>query len=227
LLNYGTVFLHRRTPEADDFEFPGVVSPFKLKVKIQLLLDNLSRDPQLMAISQSVPAADGVPGGREEQRQPSRSRFLRYALIVFVIVALPTYCNLKLMRSTETMHPGERREISLFTDTLVMSSGGNVPSFQWQKKDASAITAQAFVEKADRPELAQLVEIGVRTGEVSMIEMDPGRVIRIDFTVELHVSPSAPAGDIDLLVVFRHPKFVYPPVVGGELRKRMRVKVVA
>lgn len=227
LLNYGTVFLNRSASKNDYFEFPGVVSPFQMKEKIQRLLNNLSHDPQLMAISQSVPKADGVPGGRKEQKQPSRFRFLRYALIAFVIVALPTYCNLKLMHSTETMHPGEQREVALFTDTLIVPPGGPVPAFQWEKGDAYAITAQAFVERAERSELIELVEVGVRTGEVSLIKTGEGKVIRIDFTATLHVRPTAPTGDIDLLFVFRHPKFVYPPVVGGELLKRVRVKVVA
>jgi hypothetical protein len=227
LLNYGTIFLRRSASKSDYFEFPGVVSPFQMKEKLQRLLSDLSHDPQLMAISQSVPEADGVPGGREEQKQPSRFRFLRYALIAFIIVALPTYCNLKLMFSTQTMRPGEQREIPLFTDTLIMPPGGTVPAFQWDREDASAITAEVLVERAERSELTELVEIGVRTEEVTLIKTGEGNVIRIDFTVTLYVRPPAPTGDIDLLIVFRHPKFVYPPVVGGELHKRVRVKVVA
>jgi hypothetical protein len=174
-----------------------------------------------------VPEADGVPGRRAEQKKPSRFRFLRYGLIGFVIVALPTYCNLKLMYSTQTMHPGEQREVSLFTDTLIMPPGGGVSAFQWETEDAYGITAQVFVEKAERSELTELVESEVRTGEVTLIKTGEGKVIRIDFIITLHVQPTAPTGNIDLLVVFRHPKFVYPPVVGGELRRRVRVKVVS
>jgi hypothetical protein len=227
LLNYGTVILRRGASKLDRFEFSGVASPVQMKEKIQRLLNDLSHDPQLMAISQAVPLASGVPGGREEKKPPSRFRFLRYALVAFALVALPTYCNMKLRHDTETMHPGERREVALFTDTIVMPASGR-PAFQWEPLDANAITVQTFVEKAERSELIESVEIGVRIGEVSLIEIGSGgKAIRIDFTATLNVRPTAPTGDIDFLVVFQHPKFVYPPVVGGELRKRVRVKIVA
>jgi hypothetical protein len=142
LLNYGAVFLYRGESGSDYFEFPGVVSPFQMKEKIQRLLSDLAHDPRLMAMSKGVPEADGVPGRRAEQKKPSRFRFLRYASIGFVIIALPTYCNLKLMYSVQTMHPGEEREVSLFTDTLIMPSGGGVPAFQWETEDAYGITAE-------------------------------------------------------------------------------------
>lgn len=82
------------------------------------------------------------------------------------------------------------------------------------------------MEKAERSELTELVESKVRTGEVTFIKTGEGKIIRIDFTITLHVRPTAPTGDIDLLVLLQHPKFAYPPVVGGALRKRVRVKVV-
>lgn len=226
LFNYGNVILRYGTGPRDYIELEGVTDPFRLMQRIQKLVQDLPKKPALLALSRSIPERRST--GVEPKAKPSRFRVVRYALIAAAVIGLPTYCNMKTMFWSETINPGQTRDVQLWANTMVLQPGGPVPEFQWEKEDQYSVKADVLVDKADKAEKAELIEavqVNVDPGEVLLIKMGQGFLLKVEFRATIHLLPNAPAGDIDFYVVFRHPKFVYPPVVEGEPHAQLRVKV--
>lgn len=128
---------------------------------------------------------------------------------------------------TETIRPGEIHDLRMEASAMVFPPGGSVPEFVWTASDVDSVKADVLVLKEAQTGLSRSLEVQVFTSNVSLTRLGQGKLLKIDFDVTLRARPSTAQGDVDLLVVFRHPKFTYPPVVGGEPRARFRVKLVS
>lgn len=227
LLNYGHARLKLGPSSRGLIELEGIADPFRIKGRVQRLIGD---SPKKAGIVSAAHRVSGSPATLEESAsiEPftlSAGRISRYALAMIAALVLLTYCSLNTTYWNESLQPGELRDIQMWTNSIVLPAGGLVQELSWQKTDFDEIKVDVSVLKAEKEELLKTLELEVAPIGVSLESLGPGQSLKVYFTLSLRAAPGAAQGEVAYIVLFRHPKFAYPPVVGGTPHARIRLRL--